>query len=125
MREIYIKKHSYKKIEEEVVYNLPEKTLYLFKFGSRISIRVIPESYPDTDIINLKIVLVKGCFENKIELISVASCEIANFIAAESELSEVLKLIHEHSDREIRTKEQFEADFQAVLNNINPPIPNS
>jgi hypothetical protein len=123
-KEILIKQHTYQKVEKEVPFNLPTEPLYMFKTGSRISIRVIPiwtkwkkDEGEEEEVWKFHITLVRSSFENMIQAIDIQVSSIPDiFRAGKGEIYEIVSMINEPEN--IRTKEQFDTDFNLVLKNI-------
>lgn len=124
---IPIKKYKIERvIDEEFTINIPEKEIYFFITGIRVSVKVIPiwtkwnqEHYnKPEEIWKLKFVLVYGSWESKIESFEIQISNIADIISGDScTRKRILDALNEDLEGN-RTKEQFETDFRNVLNKI-------
>jgi hypothetical protein len=122
--EIKVKKYKYQKvIDEEFTFDIPEEGIYLFQTGIRRSIKVTPEwtSWNENqgkreEIWKLNFVCVYGSMEAKIEAFSIQVSELAHIYSTiKHEHYRLLEFIGDRDEYDVRTKEQFDADFDAVL----------
>lgn len=124
-----IEKYKYiKELDSSFEVNIPEETIYLFQYHVRRSIRVKPiyttfnkEVHgKDEEIYELEITVVYGNFENKIEKLGISISSIQNqYLVEKGETFSLLDFILTGiSPENIRTKEEFDADFEKVLANI-------
>jgi hypothetical protein len=129
---ISIIQSEYKRIEKTVEVSIPEKQMYLWHNGIRRAYSVKPvwstwnvehKNKPE-EIIELSVVMVDPS-DNKFELVSLSVTALAN-IAADSKHPYqrlVDNILNYPDDKEyFRTKEQFEADFNKVIDNIKESV---
>lgn len=112
---------------EELEFIPPTETKYYFQTGIRRSIRIIPlkadwenEYTKKGDVYRLEVTCVYRSFENKIEHfgLNINKDEIERVLSTSNDSYNIWKLLIDPSPSEERNKEQFEKDFNAVLNDI-------
>ena len=123
---------QYRRVEEEIAskeVTLPTEPVYYFQTGSRRSIRIVPifttwlqeaENKPE-ELYKFDITYVYGSFENKIEKISINKGEIENiYYGVGFKRTTDMEFVKDWMDGYLseRTKEQFDTDFENVLNKI-------
>ena len=123
---------QYKRVEQEIASKeviLPTEPVYYFQTGIRRAIKIVPvfttwmqeRENKDEEIYKFDITFVYGSFENKIEKISLNKGEIENiYYEVGLKRADILEFVKDWMDDYLvkRTKEQFEEDFNNVLNNI-------
>lgn len=126
-----IKQYEYQKIEvESKVIDLPTETCYFFETGIRRSIKIIPrfttwnkEQYgKEEELYELEVICLYNSFECKAEKFKIQASSIEGIY-----YSKVGEHISEHRDFIVslidgdfykRTKEQFDADLNDTLSQI-------
>lgn len=127
MSEIMLKKYkSEKTLSEEVIFKIPETDLYLFKFGSRKAMSIKPQwtswqqesqDKPE-EIWKLDIIVVGSNFDYTIKKFSIQISQLQRIFSygkAGYEDYDLLEFMQEYDEENVRTKEQFEADFNRVI----------
>lgn len=126
-----IKTYKYQKVEILATeLELPEVPLYCFQTGIRRAIRIIPvfttwnkEQGKKEELFSLDVTCVYGSFEDKIEHfdISIHGSALEGMISNDKDSYNIGRMLL-RKDYNIRTKEQFEEDLQAVINKILNPL---
>lgn len=122
-----IKKYKLERVEiDSIDFELPTETEYFFETGIRRSIKVIPifttwqkeSQNKDEEVYQIAFVCVYSNFESKIERIEISVSNLERLYYNSNE--KYHDLIKSYIDGEFnkRTKEQFEGDFEKVLNEI-------
>lgn len=119
-----IKTYEYQKVAiEETEIFIPEEIFYCFQPGIRRSIRIIPQrtnwespNIKKGDIYELEVTCVYQSFECILEKFNVRLSMIEDYInrnekSKEAQIAQMLL----SEDYFLRTKEQFESDYQMVL----------
>lgn len=123
-----IKTYKYEKIEvNSTEIEIPEEPMYVFQTGIRRAIRIIPqwttwnkEYYQkDEEIYALDVVCVYNCWDKKIEIDEIQISQIESILANDKEGKSIPYMLL-HKLYNARTKEQFNADLQAVIDRITP-----
>lgn len=118
-----IKKYKFEKVEiESRDIQLPTETSYFFETGIRRSIKIIPKfrenNNKEDDLFQLIIICIYQNFECRIEKFNIYVSDIEKIYYSENHIhkSFVTSLIENYFN--IRTKEQFENDFNNVISEI-------
>lgn len=123
-----IEKYTYvKTIDSSVEIDLPDNIEYHFETGIRRSICIIPvwttwqkEQGKEEEIWKYDIICVYGNFEDKIEKTSIAVSDLSDILKTTTKYGCLNDfLVNGRSKYTVRTKEQFMADYNNVLNKIN------
>ncbi len=127
-----IKKYKYEKVfVEEVEFRMPTETLYLFEYHIRRAMKVTPiwttwqmenKGIPE-EIYELEFIIVLDGFNHKATIykhkISLSHLEeIYTRPDNNKETYSLLEFINTYDSSNIRTKEQFDADFNKTLNEL-------
>lgn len=128
MKQIIVKKKVFKTEEEDLPFNIPTEPMCLFMYGSRVSIRIVPvyttwkkmNGEGEEEIWSLDILVVSGGFSNRIEKITVHISSIGDILRnTESDMTcRILELMNDHDERNIRTPQEFQEDFDIVYNKM-------
>lgn len=125
--DLKVKKYKIERVlQDEFIFKLPTKPLFLFQYGIRRSIKIIPqwtnwnkENGKDEEIWRLDFVIVKGSFENSINKIEIQTSRIEDsYMIGKGDYYDLLEITNNYSERNIRTEEEFNKDFENVLNNL-------
>lgn len=121
-----VKKYKFQKvIDSEFSLKVPTEIIYLFQFGKRIAIKVVPhfttwqkEKFDkEEEIWKLSFVVVSSGFDYEIKKLEIQLSQVEReFMIEKGEIYELLDFINDYDERNVRTKEQFEADFNKILN---------
>jgi len=125
MKELIVKQATFERVEKEISIKVPSDVMYLFVYHSRLSVRVVPvfdvwnpKRYGELH--SLEITVVPQWPAVEVKLHKVIFHEIGNILSNKDNnvLKTIIELISNHEERNIRTKEEFEADLNRVLEEI-------
>lgn len=124
---IPVKSYKYQRVlDEEATFDIPEEGIYLFQTGIRRSIKVTPEwttwnerQGKREEIWKLNFVCVYGSMEAKIEAFSIPVSELERIYSdTKHEHYRLIEFINDRDECDVRTKDQFNVDFESVLKEI-------
>lgn len=118
---IMVEQTTYIKQQQLLPFNVPTKPLYLFMYGNRICIRVIPEFYEE-NVYSLSVTIVHPGTNCKITMHKLYVTYFGEILKAGGLMGNVLELIDSYQPRNLRTAEDFELDLQNVLHKIKAGI---
>jgi hypothetical protein len=121
---VKVKRIDYKPIENIVEIELPKETSYYFITGIRKSYKVVPRfknwEGGDGSIFMYDIIEVGLSFEYIVSAHTLNVCDIPDIYAKPShKFNKLVICILDNDEEYIRTKEQFDFDFKAVLDKFN------
>ena len=124
---------QYRRVEEEIAskeVTLPTEPVYYFQTGSRRSIKIVPifttwlqknENKPE-EIYSFDVTYVYGSFEARIEKVTINKGHLEKMYYGDSYFKRTtdVEFVKDWMDGYLseRTKEQFDTDFENVLNKI-------
>ena len=126
MPTIHVKMHEYVRTERpDVPIEIPESPVFYFQTGIRRAVRIVPQyttwnmeqhGKPE-EIWSLKVTCVYRSFQNKVETFDVHLAALPELIDSKDQYN-VARLLLDADSADVRTKERFEEDLDAVLAGI-------